>query len=51
VRPWFFFAMLLQLPLIVLSRLGGAKSSRVGNLFVWMSLWIGQASLEMIYLR
>lgn len=52
VRPYFFLAMLMQLPLIALSRMvGGTKNSRWGNLFVWMSLWVGQASLEMIYLR
>ena len=49
LRPWFFAAMVAQLPLIWLSRL--VKSPRAGNAFVWLSLWLGQPLLELLYAR
>ena len=58
IRPWFFLAMLSQIPLIVLSRsvqgVGGregATASRWGNVFVWVSLYLGQPVLELLYCR
>jgi hypothetical protein len=49
VRPWFFFGMLAQIPLIALSRMFRGK--RRGNLIVWCSLFLGQPMLELLYIR
>jgi hypothetical protein len=50
LRPYFFFAMLGQLPLIALSRsIDG--SSGGGNALVWLSLFLGQPLLELLYAR
>jgi diacylglycerol O-acyltransferase-1 len=48
LRPFFFFAMLLQLPLIAVSHL---MPARAGNVFVWLSLWLGQPLLHLLYAR
>ena len=47
VRPYFFLAMALQVPLIALS--STAKS--LGNTLVWCSLFLGQPVLELLYAR
>ena len=49
LRPFFFFAMLGQLPLIALSHM--VKGPRAGNAFVWLSLWLGQPLLHLLYAR
>ncbi len=49
LRPYFFGAMLLQLPLITLSHL--VRGPRAGNAFVWLSLWLGQPLLHLLYAR
>lgn len=49
VRGWFFAGMLLQIPLIALS--AQLRGTRRGNLTVWLSLFLGQPMLEMLYIR
>jgi len=49
VRPWFFFGMLVQIPLIHLSR--RFRGRRRGNMIVWLSLFMGQPLLEILYFR
>jgi len=44
LRPWFFFGMLAQIPLIAFSR--GCRNKRRGNYLVWWSLFSGQPLLE-----
>ncbi len=40
LRPWFFIGMMLQIPLILVSR--NLRGKRRGNFIVWMSLFCGQ---------
>jgi len=49
VRGWFFGGMLLQVPLIMLSQ--QLRGTRRGNLTVWLSLFLGQPLLELLYIR
>lgn len=55
IRPYFFFAMLFQLPLISLSRVlqgeGRHAAGGLGNSLVWLSLFLGQPVLELLYAR
>lgn len=65
LRPWFFVAMLLQLPLMAAAKppasadaRGGemkgdvhGASGRAGNYLVWWSLFTGQPLLEVLYFR
>lgn len=54
IKPWFFFAMALQVPLIFLSRAFHGTSGAgavMGNAVVWFSLWVGQPCLELLYAR
>jgi len=56
VRPWFFLGMFGQIPLIFLSkflveRLPPTNARRWGNIFVWVSLFVGQPLLEILYIR
>lgn len=43
-RPWFFVGMLIQIPLIIVSR--NFRGKRRGNFIVWLSLFAGQPLLE-----
>jgi MBOAT, membrane-bound O-acyltransferase family len=47
-RPFFFFGMLFQIPMIMISRIFSDK--RRGNTLVWLSLFLGQPLLEILYL-
>eukprot|EP01022_Parablepharisma_sp_SALTPOND_P004451 TRINITY_DN120329_c2_g1_i1.p1 TRINITY_DN120329_c2_g1~~TRINITY_DN120329_c2_g1_i1.p1 ORF type:complete len:483 (+),score=27.86 TRINITY_DN120329_c2_g1_i1:2413-3861(+) len=49
-HPFFFFAMVAQIPLLFLNR-KIRNSRRVGNLLMWISLMIGQPLLEILYFR
>lgn len=49
IRPWFFFGMLAQVPLVQLSR--RFRGHRRGNMIVWLSLFMGQPLLEILYFR
>ena len=49
LRVWFFGGMLLQIPLIAVSQ--GLRGTRRGNFVVWLSLFLGQPLLEMLYIR
>lgn len=49
-RPWFFIAMLLQGPIVALGEFFKPESRR-GNLLMWLSLFIGQPLLELLYFR
>lgn len=48
-RPWFFFGMLMQVPLMAIGK--HFKSRRRGNYLVWWSLFSGQPLLELLYFR
>jgi hypothetical protein len=48
-RPYFALAMIFQLPLIVVSHF--VQGHRAGNVFVWLSLWLGQPLLHLLYAR
>ena len=56
LRPWFFLAMFLQFPLILISRwlyshLDEHHRDRWGNVFVWLSFFLGQPLIELLYLK
>jgi hypothetical protein len=48
-RPWFFLGMLGQIPLITLSK--RFQGTRRGNFIVWLSLFLGQPLIELLYFR
>lgn len=47
LRPWFFLGMMVQMPLIFISKF--FKNTRRGNYIMWLSLFTGQPLLEMLY--
>lgn len=49
LRPWFFFGMLAQAPLVLLARTLAGK--RRGNALMWLSLFLGQPLIISAYLR
>lgn len=50
VSPWMFLGMLVQLPLIYLDRFWKA-GSRTGNFVMWISLFLGQPLMIILYVR
>lgn len=49
LRPYMFFGMLVQIPLIKLS--SGWRGQRVGNVFMWVMLFVGQSACALMYVR
>jgi len=49
LEVYFALAMLVQVPLILLSRV--IPSARWGNVLMWLSLFTGQPMLELLYVR
>src|SRR3990167_1981408 len=56
LRPWFFLAMFLQIPMIMMSRWAYANTNPKyrdfwGNMNVWLGFFVGQPLIEILYLR
>jgi len=57
LRPWLFLAMFAQIPLILFSKflndkiLSEGGRERWGNVYVWLSLFLGHPLIEALYLR
>lgn len=49
VKPYMFFGMLVQIPLIKISN--GWRGQRIGNLFMWVMLFVGQSACALMYVR
>lgn len=49
-HPFFFFIVLTQIPLLALNR-KLKHYKRVGNLFMWLCLMLGEPMLHMLYFR
>jgi len=56
LRPWFFLAMFLQIPMILVSRwiyqeMNPSYRDFVGNINVWMGFFVGQPLILILYIR
>jgi len=56
LRPWLFLAMFAQIPMIYLSgvlyeKLDANHRDRWGNVFFWLSFFLGQPMVEILYFR
>lgn len=51
VRPFMFFGILFQVPLIRLSQTAVISGHRRGNLLVWLNLFMGHPLIELFYFR
>lgn len=51
LRPYMFTGMLIQLPLMKLTQLDRYKGKRRGNLLIWVTLFLGQPLIELLYFR
>ncbi|EME29548.1 Diacylglycerol O-acyltransferase 1 [Galdieria sulphuraria] len=51
IRPFMFFGILFQVPLIRLSQTASVSGHRRGNLLVWLNLFMGHPLIELLYFR
>lgn len=51
VRYYFFLAMVLQVPFVILAEKYKTKSERLGNCLMWMSLFMGQPLMLLLYFK
>ena len=51
LKPYFFFAMFMQVPLALLNKKLKNMSKRTGNILMWISVMLGQPLLEILYYR
>ncbi|GJQ11306.1 hypothetical protein GpartN1_g3097.t1 [Galdieria partita] len=51
IRPFMFFGILFQVPLIRLSQTASVSGHRRGNLLVWLNLFMGHPLIELFYFR
>eukprot|EP00871_Galdieria_phlegrea_P000396 jgi/Galph1/1357/GphlegSOOS_G5931.1 len=51
LRPFMFFGILFQVPLIRLSQIASLGGHRRGNLLMWLNLFMGHPLIELFYFR
>jgi diacylglycerol O-acyltransferase-1 len=51
LRFYFFLAMVLQVPFVILAERLKTKSPRIGNMLMWMSLFTGQPLMLLMYFK
>lgn len=49
LRPYMFLGMMIQVPLVALSR--GMAHTRIGNMLMWIMLFLGQPIILLLYVR
>jgi hypothetical protein len=50
VRPWSFLGMMMQIPLVAITKLAARRSPTIGNMIFWVSFClVGQPMAALLY--
>lgn len=50
VRPWSFLGMMMQIPLVAITKIAARKSPTIGNMIFWVSFClVGQPMAALLY--
>ena len=50
IRPWSFLGMMMQIPLVAITKVAARKSPTIGNMIFWVSFClVGQPMAALLY--